>query len=287
MALLRILFSRKLYRKHNWTYWSLLAVLMLRAASTSLSRDVLSNHTINERDVIFDGLFMSIITSDLIVAKMAGRDLHSLVVIMASGVVLPHTDFLIIAFIVFYFLAVFSDLMNHMNLPLLQRCSNVYCDGIYDLCHVGHKNLFRRALSHGNRLFVGVVGDEDANSYKRPPIMSAAERESEVRSCKCVTKVISNAPCFGLTEDFIRRHRIHVVAFGVEYQERYPNPDDDPYYKVPRKMGIATPMPRTQDISTSDLISRIQARGTDEKKPLPPSKRQKTGNLDDAMGVAS
>merc|ERR1719498_149564 len=130
-------------------------------------------------------------------------------------VVLPHLHFLILAFLVVYYLTVFGDLMNHMNLPLLQSSINVYCDGIYDLCHVGHKNLFRRALLNGNRLFVGVVGDTDANNYKRPPIMSASERENEVASC-CVTKVIRNAPCFGLTEDFIRMHRIHVVAFGQE-----------------------------------------------------------------------
>jgi len=81
-----------------------------------------------------------------------------------------------------------------------------------------------------------------------------------------VTKVIPNAPCFGLTEEFIREHRIHRVAFGQEYLERFPNPDDDPYYKVPRKMGIAIPMPRTEGFSTSELIHRIQSREKDEKK---------------------
>merc|ERR1719387_506773 len=185
---------------------------------------------------------------------------------MASMVVMPHLHFGILCFVVIYYMSVFGDLMYHMNMPLLQVSRNVYCDGVYDLCHVGHKNLYRRALALGNRLFVGVVGDEDANNYKRPPIMSAAEREAEVASCKCMTKVIPNAPCFGLTEEFIRRHRIHIVAFGEEYLERFPNPDDDPYYKVPRKMGIAIPMPRTAGFSTSELIARIQSRGKDEKK---------------------
>jgi cytidyltransferase-like protein len=220
---------------------------------------------------------MAVLSSDLIVAKMSNRELHYLVGVMASMVMLPHLHFLILCFVGFYYLAVFGDLMNHMNLPLLQMCRNVYCDGIYDLCHMGHKNLFRRALKHGNRLFVGVVGDADANAYKRPPIMSAAERESEVRSCKCVTKVIPNAPCFGLTEEFIRSYRIHVVAFGQEYLDRFPDPDDDPYYKVPRKMGIGMPMPRTAGLSTSELIKRIQSRQGDEKQPLAgPAKKRKT-----------
>jgi len=282
LAVLRVALSRTCYRNHKWTFWSLISILILRGGSTFLSRCALSKKMqVTEREVILDGLFMALITSDLIVAKMANREIHSCVTLMALGVVLPHLDFFNLCFIIVYYIMVFGDLMHYLNLPLLQRCRNVYCDGIYDLCHVGHKNLFRRALSHGNRLFVGVVGDKDANAYKRPPIMSAAERESEVSSCKCVTKVIANAPCFGLTEEFIRKHRIHVVAFGQEYMDRYPDPDTDPYYKVPRNLGIAVPMPRTEGLSTSDLIKRIQERGTDEKKPLPPAKRQRTDGKDD------
>eukprot|EP00929_Paragymnodinium_shiwhaense_P114671 TRINITY_DN83141_c0_g1_i1.p1 TRINITY_DN83141_c0_g1~~TRINITY_DN83141_c0_g1_i1.p1 ORF type:complete len:514 (+),score=115.61 TRINITY_DN83141_c0_g1_i1:123-1664(+) len=252
--------------RHSWTRNALLMIMCLRGISGQFRMQLVVNAGTNRRDVIFDGLFMGMVTSDIIVAKMAGRELHWWVVMMATMVVMPHLQFLTLCFVVFYYIAVFGDLTNHMNLPLLQVCRNVYCDGIYDLCHVGHKNLFARALKNGNRLFVGVVGDKDANAYKRPPIMSAAERESEVASCKCVTKVIPNAPCFGLTEEFIKQNQIHVVAFGQEYLERFPNPDDDPYYKVPRKMGIGMPMPRTEGLSTSELISRIQNRPRDEKK---------------------
>lgn len=143
---------------------------------------------------------------------------------------------------------------------------NVYCDGIYDLCHMGHKNAFRNAASWGTQLFVGVVGDTDANNYKRPPIMSASERELEVANCKCVTKVIQNAPCFGMTLEFIKQHNIHIICCGQEYFDRFPDPEDDPYYKVPRKMGICKPIPRYDGISTSELLQRILDRGTVEKK---------------------
>jgi len=250
-----------------WTRKALTGVLVLRAASAFLRIFVMHEiHQTTSRDVIFDGLFLGLVTSDLVVAKMAGRELHTWVVLMATMVVMPHLQLLILAFVVFYYVAIFGDLINHMNLPLLQKCTNVYCDGVYDMCHIGHKNLFREALKLGNRLFVGVVGDEDASNYKRPPVMSAAEREAEVNSCKGVTKVIKNSPCFGLTEEFIKRHSIHIVAFGAEYEERFPNPDDDPYYKVPRKMGIGRPMPRSEGMSTSDLIKRIQNREADSKK---------------------
>eukprot|EP00405_Crypthecodinium_cohnii_P019301 CAMPEP_0206472724 /NCGR_PEP_ID=MMETSP0324_2-20121206/32390_1 /ASSEMBLY_ACC=CAM_ASM_000836 /TAXON_ID=2866 /ORGANISM="Crypthecodinium cohnii, Strain Seligo" /LENGTH=488 /DNA_ID=CAMNT_0053947417 /DNA_START=144 /DNA_END=1611 /DNA_ORIENTATION=- len=231
-------------RKHIWTRASLAMILLLRTFSGTLRMEVLQDAQ----------------------ATTTNRELHVWVVLMASLVVLPHLSFITCVFVAFYYVGVFADLMYHMNLPLLQVVRNVYCDGIYDLCHVGHKNLFRKALTLGNRLFVGVVGDDDANSYKRPPIMTAAERENEVASCKCVTKVIPNAPCFGLTREFIEKHKIHIVAFGQEYLERFPDPKDDPYYRVPREMGIAKPLPRTEGLSTSDLIKRIQSRAADEKK---------------------
>ena len=77
--------------------------------------------------------------------------------------------------------AVFGDLCTYKNLPLLTVNVNVYCDGVYDLCHIGHKNLFKAALKFGTRLYVGVVGDKDAMNYKRPPIMTMEERAAEVR----------------------------------------------------------------------------------------------------------
>jgi choline-phosphate cytidylyltransferase len=265
-AIGRIYMSRAGSRKHQWTRNLLIVILVLRGISGHFRMEIAGDHGTDNKDVILDGLFLSMVTSDLIVAKMAGRELHWGVALMAAMVVMPHMQFVVLCFVAFYFLSTFADLLDHMNMPLLQVCRNVYCDGIYDLCHIGHKILFQRALKNGNRLFVGVVGDTDANNYKRPPVMSAFERENEVAFCRAVTKVIQNAPCFGLTEEFIIKNKIHVVCFGQEYAERFPDPNDDPYYKVPRLMGIAIPMPRSDGMSTSDLIKRIQDRGTDEKK---------------------
>lgn len=221
--------------------------------------------------VISDGFFMSILISDVMLAKFAGREIHVLVVLMSSASLLSHT--VIFSLCLVYYIAVFGDLCHHMNLPLLSVCRNVYCDGVYDLCHIGHKNLFKRALTNGNRLFVGVCNDEDCSGYKRPPIMNHAERCAEVEACKAVTKVIPNAPCFGITQEFLDKHQIHVVACGQEYFDKYPNTDDDPYYGYVRKIGIAKPMQRTAGMSTSDLIRRIQsAAPADERNDTKKSK---------------
>jgi len=275
MYLLAVTKTMLLKAPHGWSRFGLSASLLMRLipallyfhsdAFVTVSGDQANYPPVGMADVICDGLFMAVLTSDLTLAKMGGREIHPWVVLMSLAAVFSHST--ILALVVTYYVAVFADLCAYLNLPLLTTCRNVYCDGIYDLCHIGHKLLFQNALTYGNRLYVGVVGDKDANAYKRPPIMSSAERCAEVEACKAVTTVIPDAPCFGLTREFLDRHQIHVVAYGEEYLERYPDPKDDPYYRVPREMGIARPLPRTQGLSTSDLIRRIQkARPADQKK---------------------
>ena len=209
---------------------------------------------------------MAVLTSDVTLAKMSQRELHPYVVVMSLMSSLSHTTILLL--VILYFGAVFVDLSSYLNMPMFSVCVNVYCDGVYDLCHIGHKSLFQRALGYGNRLFVGVCSDEDCSSYKRPPVMTHDERCNEVQNCKSVTKVIPNAPCFGLTKEFIDKHQIHVVAYGEEYLQRYPDPNDDPYYGYPRNIGIARPMPRFEGLSTSQLIQRIVKRCEEDASNL-------------------
>lgn len=258
---------------YGWTRFGCMASLGMRFVPALLLRVVQKSATTSQDnddgymtplDVICDGLFLTVLTSDLTLAKMARRELHPWVVLMSLAAVLSHSVILIL--VATYYIAVFCDLCFYLNLPLLATCRNVYCDGVYDLCHIGHKRAFQNALSLGNRLLVGVINDHDASSYKRPPIMTHRERCQEVEACKAVSKVIPNAPCFGITQEFLDQHSIHVVAMGEEYLDKYPNPNDDPYYGYVRQLGIARALPRTDTLSTTDLIQRILKAGTVDKK---------------------
>jgi len=253
--------------KHGWSRLGMASSLLMRLAPAVLlwTTAGLPVDDGGDTSVLCDGLFMSILVADVALAKMARREIHGLVVLMSLAAV---TSFpVILASCTVYYTAVFGDLCHHLNTPLLTPCRNVYCDGVYDLCHIGHKNLFKKALLNGNRLFVGVCNDEAVSAYKRPPIMTHDERCAEVEGCKAVTKVIPNAPCDGITLEFILKHQIHVVCFGQEYADRWPDPTHDKYYRVPRQMGIAIAMPRTLGLSTSDLIRRVQqAQPADMKK---------------------
>ena len=181
---------------------------------------------------------------------MAGRDVHPWVVIFAMGSLFSNFVSLFIVF--FYYIALLTEISCFMNLPIFTTVRNVYVDGIYDLCHLGHKLAFKNALAFGTRLFVGVINDEAAIKYKRKPIMTTKEREDAVAACKYVHRVIPNAPCDGLTPEFLEKYNIHVVACSEEYDN-----DEDLYYKVPRQMGLVKVLPRTKGMSTSELIRRI------------------------------
>jgi choline-phosphate cytidylyltransferase len=201
-------------------------------------------------NIIADGLFHSVITVDMIVAKMSKRELHPWIVVFAMASVM--SDFLTVLFMIVYYCALFFEISHYMELNMFAVTINVYVDGAYDMCHLGHINSFKTALGFGTRLFVGILSDESIAAYKRKPIMTLDERCAIVATSKYVHKVIRDSPGNGLDEQFIRKNKIHIVCHSWEYDK-----PDDHYYAVPRKMGITRVTPRTEGVSTSALIKRV------------------------------
>lgn len=74
--------------------------------------------------ILSDGLFLSILCSDIIVAKMANRDLHSLVPVIAMLSILSNS--IIFAAVALYHVTVIFDMCAFLNLPLLNPVINVY-----------------------------------------------------------------------------------------------------------------------------------------------------------------
>lgn len=65
-----------------------------------------------------------------------------------------------------------------------------YAPGVFDLFHVGHLNILRRARDHCDRLVAGVCSDELVVRLKgRPPVVPLAERLQIVRSVRHVDDV--------------------------------------------------------------------------------------------------
>ncbi|MGW6734739.1 adenylyltransferase/cytidyltransferase family protein [Streptomyces sp. NPDC055013] len=67
------------------------------------------------------------------------------------------------------------------------RARRGYAPGVFDLFHVGHLNVLRRARGHCDRLVAGVCSDDLVVRLKgRPPVVPLAERLQIVRSVRYV-----------------------------------------------------------------------------------------------------
>lgn len=66
-----------------------------------------------------------------------------------------------------------------------------YTSGVYDLFHIGHLNILRRAKEHCDRLIVGVSTDELVREYKgHSPVIPFAERIEIVKAIRYVDEVV-------------------------------------------------------------------------------------------------
>ena len=237
----------KFYATQNGLFIS----LTLRFVPSIMMYAGMMGNEVSHFDVICHGLIMSILTGDIIVAKMAKRDLHPLVPVMVM--ISLFNNFFCVALCIGYYVIMLTEIAHYLRISIFAVKQNVYCNGVFDLTHAGHMELFDFAAKHGNRVIVGVHSDEDVASYKRTPTMSHSERCDTVRKCRYVDEVIENAPLI-TDEDFIKRNDIHVVVCSSEYDT-----PDDKYYDVPRKMGILVVKPRSEGISTTDIRKRLQS----------------------------
>tara|TARA_X000001036_G_C20515943_1_gene740087 strand:+ start:262 stop:696 length:435 start_codon:yes stop_codon:yes gene_type:complete len=66
-----------------------------------------------------------------------------------------------------------------------------YTTGVFDLFHIGHLNILRRAREKCDKLIVGVTTDELLKVYKnKSPIIPFEERISIVKSIRYVDEVV-------------------------------------------------------------------------------------------------
>ncbi|KAG7254441.1 hypothetical protein CRUP_032412, partial [Coryphaenoides rupestris] len=113
----------------------------------------------------------------------------------------------------------------------LDRPVRVYADGIFDLFHSGHARALMQAknLFPNTYLIVGVCSDELTHKYKGFTVMDESERYEALRHCRYVDEVVRDAP-WTLSPDFLDKHKVCMFV----------------------------PTQRTEGISTSDLITRIE-----------------------------
>lgn len=121
--------------------------------------------------------------------------------------------------------------------------------GTFDLFHVGHLNLLQRAASLGHRLVVGVSTDEFNAAKGKNCVIPFEERAAIVAAISGVDVVFPETSWDQKRHD-IRRFSAHVFVMGEDWRGRF----DDL-----RDLCQVVYLPRTPDVSSSSLKSRIQA----------------------------
>ena len=133
--------------------------------------------------------------------------------------------------------------------------TRIYSDGVFDLFHHGHARSLMQAKSvfPNVELIVGITNDELTYKLKGKTVMSEEERYGSVSHCRYVDEVLRDAPWI-IDVEFMDRYHLDFVAH--DSQPYGAQGTDDIYTKV-KSLGRFVSTQRTDNISTSDVISRI------------------------------
>lgn len=93
-----------------------------------------------------------------------------------------------------------------------------YIAGVFDLFHIGHLNMFKRAKEQCEYLIVGVVPDERVEKIKnKRPFIPLEERMEMVGSCRYVDEVVAIPENYGGTRDAWRMYHFDCQFSGSDY----------------------------------------------------------------------
>jgi ethanolamine-phosphate cytidylyltransferase len=147
-------------------------------------------------------------------------------------------------------------------------------DGAFDVMHYGHMNAFRLGKSLGTHLIVGVNSDTSITECKGPPLMNDTERLTMVESCKFVDMVLPNCPYIMTPEylDYI------FTTYDVDYVVHGDDPcivDGKDVYGSAKRRGRYRSIPRTEGVSTTDIVGRMLLMTMDHHLQSPSSSSSK------------
>lgn len=92
-----------------------------------------------------------------------------------------------------------------------------YTTGVYDMFHVGHLNILRRAKEMCETLIVGVSTDELCYQRKHKyPVINQHDRMEIIRSIRYVDHVVSQENMDKI--EIVKRYRVNVVFVGSDWK---------------------------------------------------------------------
>eukprot|EP00158_Paraphelidium_tribonemae_P002199 Partr_v1_DN25190_c0_g1_i3_m76660 putative Cytidylyltransferase len=137
----------------------------------------------------------------------------------------------------------------------------VYVSGGFDLFHIGHIQLLKKAKEMGNFVVVGVHDDATISSIygANYPLMNLHERVLSVLACRYVDEVIIGAP-YSVTKDVLEKvYKIDVVVRGKGVEHAMDIDGKDPF-ELPRKLNMLVDVDHPYShMSGDEIIRRIVA----------------------------
>lgn len=143
-----------------------------------------------------------------------------------------------------------------------KRLKTVITYGTFDLFHIGHLRLLKRAKSMGDRLIVGLSSDKFNEIKGKRSVIPYEQRKEILLGCKYVDDVFPEDNWEQKPDD-IRRKGADIFVMGIDWAGKF---DDLP-------CAVAY-LPRTENISTTDLKNKLLTYGQTNSTPEPQGHRE-------------
>jgi len=119
--------------------------------------------------------------------------------------------------------------------------------GTYDLLHIGHINLLKRARALGDKLIVGISTDEFNLLKGKKSVFSYNERKQILESIRYVDLVIPEDNWEQKTSD-ISSNEVNIFVMGDDWEGKFDEL---------KELCEVIYLPRTADISTTYLKNKL------------------------------
>ncbi len=129
-----------------------------------------------------------------------------------------------------------------------KNTKNVITFGTFDLFHIGHLRLLKRAQAYGGRLIVGVSSDSlNVDKKEKNPIIPQHHRLEILKAISGVDEVFLEES-LELKPDYIKKYKADILVMGDDWAGKF----DDL-----KSLCEVVYLNRTQNISTSYLLDYI------------------------------
>lgn len=130
--------------------------------------------------------------------------------------------------------------------------------GTFDLFHIGHVKLLKRLSLLGDRLVVGCSSDSFNEMKGKQTIMTYDQRKETLLACRYVDSVFEEKS-WEQKRDDIKRENASIFAMGDDWAGKFDDLSD---------IVEVLYLPRTKDISTTDIKSIVSALKLEKKQEL-------------------